>query len=328
MDQGDKKIILITLGVIIFGGIFIPNFPSGLIFLLLFIFLMLENESARSRKLNKSTPPPIFSYKEKHNTRQNFGNKFPNKSISNIDNEEEPESSEISKEEFYDLLNSIELVSDDECFDFDDNEYSSFKLGNFFWSTSNFRGETFSNGDKIYKASSKAEWINFCIKKIPAYSFYDFKSNGTDKYYNFYAVNNQNEIAKYGWGIPKSNAEIDLTTTLMPIFRSEEWYRKVYRKLGIKMGGFINQEKTFELQDEVLSIWIQSENNKKISRLFIQENFDNPTTLKSNFIFDKIFDYQVFVGYQIRLCKITTETDNRYDLDSDNLDDSQDKLPF
>ena len=67
----------------------------------------------------------------------------------------------------------------------------------------------FRNGDTIFHAKTKQQWLNAGKNHIPAWCYYNNDSSLNETYgklYNWYAVSDERGLAPFGWRIPK---EID-----------------------------------------------------------------------------------------------------------------------
>ena len=81
-------------------------------------------------------------------------------------------------------------------------------IGEQIWMTSNLNVAKFQNGDTIYEANTKAQWIKASKDKKPAWCYYQNNAQYEKKYaklYNWYAVNDPRGLAPKGWHIPSSN---------------------------------------------------------------------------------------------------------------------------
>ena len=81
-------------------------------------------------------------------------------------------------------------------------------IGEQIWMTSNLNVTKFKNGDTIYEAKTKAQWIKASKDKKPAWCYYQNNAQYEKKYaklYNWYAVNDPRGLAPKGWHIPSSN---------------------------------------------------------------------------------------------------------------------------
>jgi len=100
------------------------------------------------------------------------------------------------------LLTSIITVKD---------EKSINKLEDANWMSKNLNVSTFRNGDEILEIKTSDEWEKAGQSKTPAFCYYKFDSKNETRYgklYNWYAVNDERELAPNGWHIA-SDAEWD-----------------------------------------------------------------------------------------------------------------------
>lgn len=89
--------------------------------------------------------------------------------------------------------------------DFENQDYSSVKIGNAEWMIQNLNLAYFRNGDPIPQAKTDAEWISAGENEQPAWCYYENDpENGKiyGKLYNYYAVNDSRGLAPEGWRIP------------------------------------------------------------------------------------------------------------------------------
>lgn len=89
------------------------------------------------------------------------------------------------------------------CSSFDSMESKSVKIGNLEWSTTNYDGEVFSNGDTILQVNSREEWDIAFKSGVPAWCFYNFDDSNTDygKIYNIYTILSGKGLAPKGWHV-------------------------------------------------------------------------------------------------------------------------------
>jgi uncharacterized protein (TIGR02145 family) len=75
------------------------------------------------------------------------------------------------------------------------------------WMSKNLNLSTFSNGDSIFEAKTKEEWLSAADKGLPAYCNYNFSSDVRfpGKLYNWYAVNDPRGLAPKGSHIPNDD---------------------------------------------------------------------------------------------------------------------------
>lgn len=89
-----------------------------------------------------------------------------------------------------------------------DKAYEEVQIGKQIWMTRNLNVDKFRNGDEIFNAKSKEEWLNASQNRRPSWCFYDFnekKGLKLGKLYNFWAVNDARSIAPSGYRIPNDS---------------------------------------------------------------------------------------------------------------------------
>jgi uncharacterized protein (TIGR02145 family) len=85
------------------------------------------------------------------------------------------------------------------------------------WSTINFSGTTFTNGDLIPQALNATDWENASIAETPVWAYYNYDSaNGPiyGKLYNWYVVDDPRGISPAGYHVPTETEWDDLITCL------------------------------------------------------------------------------------------------------------------
>lgn len=85
------------------------------------------------------------------------------------------------------------------------NISTEIQVGKFTWSAQNLNVSTFRNGDTIYHASDKNDWIQAGNNRKPAWCYYNNDpANGLKygKLYNWFAVTDARGLAPEGWHIP------------------------------------------------------------------------------------------------------------------------------
>ena len=73
------------------------------------------------------------------------------------------------------------------------------------WMTRNLDVSTFRNGDTIFEAKSKEDWVKAGESKRPAFCYFRFNSKygkQFGKLYNWFAVNDSRGLAPVGYHIP------------------------------------------------------------------------------------------------------------------------------
>jgi uncharacterized protein (TIGR02145 family) len=118
------------------------------------------------------------------------------------------------------------------------------KLGSQVWMRENLNVEKFQNGDLIFEAKSKEEWINASERKQAAWCNYENDSNNGliyGKLYNWHAVNDDRKLAPKGWKIPSFSEWLTLIRHLggEAIAGSKILYkRNLILSSGISQSGF------------------------------------------------------------------------------------------
>ena len=90
--------------------------------------------------------------------------------------------------------------------DVDGNSYKTVKIGNQWWMAENLKTTKYRNGASILSVTNDMEWSNL---EKGAYCLYDnvTENNGVyGRLYNWFAINDSNNLAPVGWHIP-SDAE-------------------------------------------------------------------------------------------------------------------------
>lgn len=90
-------------------------------------------------------------------------------------------------------------------------------IGEQVWTTLNLNVAKFQNGDPIFEAKTKAQWIKANEDKKPAWCYYQNNAqNGViyGKLYNWYAVSDPRGLAPKGWHIPSKNEWYELISYL------------------------------------------------------------------------------------------------------------------
>jgi uncharacterized protein (TIGR02145 family) len=95
-----------------------------------------------------------------------------------------------------------------QAIDLEEKSYKTVTIGDQIWMAENLNTSYFQNGDKIYQATTKNDWINANKEKKAAWCYLNFDSNNGSKYgklYNRYAVNDPRGLAPKGLEIPDPN---------------------------------------------------------------------------------------------------------------------------
>lgn len=91
------------------------------------------------------------------------------------------------------------------------------KIGEKQWTTKNLNSRVFMNGDSIFLAKNKMDWMLANSKGVPACAYYDFDSRNADEnglLYNWYAINDSRGIAPPGFHIPSEKEFEELVEVL------------------------------------------------------------------------------------------------------------------
>jgi uncharacterized protein (TIGR02145 family) len=86
--------------------------------------------------------------------------------------------------------------------DIDGNTYATIQIGEQIWMANNLRTTRFSNGDTIPKIVESWKWQNDTIGAWTYYMNDSLLNSKHGKLYNWYAVNNPNNICPKGWHVP------------------------------------------------------------------------------------------------------------------------------
>jgi len=101
--------------------------------------------------------------------------------------------------------NEISFTTAEQVIDFDGNIYHVVTIGTQDWLVENLKVTHYRNGDPIPNVSNAGDWESLTTG---AYCNYDnLQSNGTiyGRLYNWYAVNDDRNIAPAGWHVPDDN---------------------------------------------------------------------------------------------------------------------------
>ena len=98
-----------------------------------------------------------------------------------------------------------------ECIDYDGNNYAIVQIGDQIWMAESLKTTHYRNGTPIPNVLDNDEWTNL---ETGAYCWYDNDISHKAIYgalYNWYTVNNPNNIAPIGWHVPTKDEEMELT---------------------------------------------------------------------------------------------------------------------
>lgn len=86
--------------------------------------------------------------------------------------------------------------------DADGNEYTTVTIGTQTWMVENLKTTTYRNGDPIPNVTDGTEWSNLTTGAYCDYNNEDTNSNTYGRLYNWYAVQDERNIAPLGWHVP------------------------------------------------------------------------------------------------------------------------------
>jgi uncharacterized protein (TIGR02145 family) len=109
------------------------------------------------------------------------------------------------------------------------------KIGNQIWMSKNLDIDHFRNGDLIFHAKNKEEWLSAIQERKAAF----FDNGVYGKLYNWYAVNDSRGLAPFGWIIP---SEQDWTVLTDFLGGARESGQKLKSKSGWSRSLTSNQE--------------------------------------------------------------------------------------
>lgn len=105
------------------------------------------------------------------------------------------------------LLSSAFIIKT-EVQNYEGSNYNTVKIGSQTWMSKNLQVTSFNNGDNIFQAKTKEDWLEAGKNKTPAWCYYENNANNKSEYgllYNWYAVNDQRGIAPNGFKIPSKD---------------------------------------------------------------------------------------------------------------------------
>ncbi len=102
-----------------------------------------------------------------------------------------------------------------ECMDADNNNYSVVQIGTQLWMAENLKTTRYLNGEDIPEITVNSSWGNLTTG---AYCWYNNDSamygSRYGALYNWYSINDNRNIAPYGWHVPTDAEWTELTTFL------------------------------------------------------------------------------------------------------------------
>jgi uncharacterized protein (TIGR02145 family) len=122
--------------------------------------------------------------------------------------------------------------------------YTTTKIGNAIWATSNLAVSKFRNGDIIPQAKNKEDWKRASIDQTPIWSYYNFDSVKYAQYgklYNWYAVSDSRGITPSGFHIPSVEEWDGLISTIREMPNDNNVGQQLKTKMGWSSGGGENK---------------------------------------------------------------------------------------
>jgi uncharacterized protein (TIGR02145 family) len=95
--------------------------------------------------------------------------------------------------------------------DKESNNYKTKVIQNQEWMIENLKSTKLNNGKKIALAKNSDEWMSYCEKKLPCYTYYNFdeKYKNYGLVYNYFAAHHKDLVPK-GWEMPTTDQWSDL----------------------------------------------------------------------------------------------------------------------
>jgi uncharacterized protein (TIGR02145 family) len=109
-------------------------------------------------------------------------------------------------------------------------------VGNQIWMNKNLNVNTFQNGDPIFEAKTKEDWMKCDSLKQPAWCYYENNPSNDSLYgkmYNWYAVNDPRKLAPAGWHVASDNEWLTMLEFL-------GGYQIAGKKIKAKQGWNVN----------------------------------------------------------------------------------------
>lgn len=121
------------------------------------------------------------------------------------------------------ILSSIFLIYG--CSQTPQENISSIKIGDQIWSSINLDINTFRNGDLIPQSENRQEWMKAADLEDAVWCYYKFDSKYSylGRFYNYYAVCDERELAPNGWRIPTFYDSWVLVNSIDPLFTIEKF---------------------------------------------------------------------------------------------------------
>lgn len=91
----------------------------------------------------------------------------------------------------------------------DISNYPTVKIGEQLWLAQNLGVSVFRNGDTIFHASTKEEWVKAGDNREPSWMYFEYWPShnraAQGKFYNWFAVNDPRGLAPNGWRVPTTD---------------------------------------------------------------------------------------------------------------------------
>ena len=151
------------------------------------------------------------------------------------------------------------------------------QIGKQVWANKNLDVATFRNGDTIFQARSKEEWVTTVQEHKPAWCYYLNDSSIGKTYgrmYNWYAVNDPRGLSPKGWHVPTNNEWIEIESYLgvpeagIRLKEDSIWISHKINtdSIGIRLGGYRGREGGFTGLEEFIYLASATESDSPDSR--------------------------------------------------------------
>ena len=100
------------------------------------------------------------------------------------------------------LISAYSVSDTGSVTDIDGNVYKTVIIGDQEWMMENLRVSRYQNGEPIFHVTDNSEWVNVSSGAYAAYNNDDSLAAIYGYLYNWYAVNDGNDIAPQGWHVP------------------------------------------------------------------------------------------------------------------------------
>jgi len=99
-------------------------------------------------------------------------------------------------------VSEIDSITFCECKDYDGNTYDIVQIGDQIWMAENLKVTKYRNGDAIIPVTSNSIWSSTTSGAYCAYNNVESNTVSFGYLYNWYAVNDNRNIAPEGWHVP------------------------------------------------------------------------------------------------------------------------------